>query len=64
MNYQLLHGDVITHLCTLPSESVNCVVAGPPYWGLRDYRIAPSIWGRRAGCCLLLTIEVPGRRPG
>lgn len=30
-------GDALTVLKTLPSESVNCVVTSPPYYGLRDY---------------------------
>ncbi len=28
-------GDVREVLVTLPSESVNCIVTSPPYWGLR-----------------------------
>jgi DNA modification methylase len=28
----------------LPSESVQCCVTSPPYWGLRDYGIPPSVW--------------------
>jgi DNA modification methylase len=31
----------------LADESVQTVVTSPPYWGLRDYGIAPSIWGGR-----------------
>lgn len=29
----------------LQDKSVQCVVTSPPYWGLRDYGVAPSIWG-------------------
>jgi DNA modification methylase len=29
----------------LPDESVHCVVTSPPYWGLRDYGLEPSVWG-------------------
>ncbi len=29
----------------LPDESVDCVVTSPPYWSLRDYGIASTIWG-------------------
>jgi DNA modification methylase len=29
----------------LEDESVHCVVTSPPYWGLRDYGIEPSVWG-------------------
>src|SRR5919206_2650792 len=33
----ILTGDVRRVLPTLPSDSVDCVVTSPPYWGLRDY---------------------------
>lgn len=29
---------------------VQCVVTSPPYWGLRDYGIEPSIWGGDPAC--------------
>jgi len=29
----------------LPTESVHCVILSPPYWGLRDYRLPPLVWG-------------------
>lgn len=29
----------------LSDKSVNCVVTSPPYWGLRDYGLPPSVWG-------------------
>jgi DNA modification methylase len=29
--------DALTFLKTLPSESINCCVTSPPYWGLRAY---------------------------
>ena len=42
--YRILEGDVMEMLRTLPDESVQCCITSPPYWGLRDYQIAPSIW--------------------
>jgi site-specific DNA-methyltransferase (adenine-specific) len=39
----LLEGDVSNVLRFLPSESVQCVVTSPPYWGLRDYGIEGQI---------------------
>ena len=48
--YKLLQGDVLEMLATLPDESVQCVVTSPPYWGLRDYKIPPSIWDGEAEC--------------
>jgi DNA modification methylase len=37
MSYQILNGDALTMLGTLPDASVHCCVTSPPYWGLRDY---------------------------
>ena len=37
MNYEIKQGDCLEVLKTLPSESVNCCITSPPYWGLRDY---------------------------
>lgn len=31
------HGDCREILPTLDSESIQCCVTSPPYWGLRDY---------------------------
>jgi DNA modification methylase len=46
---QLLHGDALTMLRTLPAESVQTCITSPPYWGLRDYGTAT--WeGGEAGC--------------
>ena len=35
----------------LQDESVQTVVTSPPYWGLRDYGIAPQVWGSEDPCC-------------
>lgn len=40
---QVLHGDSLTILRTLPEESVQCVVTSPPYWGLRDYGVSGQL---------------------
>lgn len=39
----IIEGDALTVLRRLPSESVQCSVTSPPYWGLRDYNIADQI---------------------
>lgn len=41
----LYGGDCRGVLAELPAESVDCIVTSPPYWGLRDYGIEPSVWG-------------------
>jgi site-specific DNA-methyltransferase (adenine-specific) len=40
---RLLQGDVKEALRILETDSVQCVVTSPPYWGLRDYEIAGQI---------------------
>jgi site-specific DNA-methyltransferase (adenine-specific) len=37
MTTQILNGDCIEMMKTLPDKSVNCCVTSPPYFGLRDY---------------------------
>jgi DNA modification methylase len=40
MSYQLLQGDCVEVMRTLPAGSVQCCVTSPPYFGLRDYGTA------------------------
>ena len=40
---QIICGDVLEVLRTLPSESVDCCITSPPYWGLRNYGIEGQI---------------------
>jgi DNA modification methylase len=35
----ILHGDVLDKLKEIESESIQCVVTSPPYWGLRNYQM-------------------------
>lgn len=34
---KILCGDALTVLKSLPSDSINCCITSPPYYGLRDY---------------------------
>jgi DNA modification methylase len=34
----------------LRDRSVQCIVTSPPYWGLRDYGIEPTVWDAVPGC--------------
>lgn len=43
MNLTILQGDCLASLRELPSESVNCCVTSPPYFGLRDYGVDGQI---------------------
>jgi len=47
---ELVIGDALECLRELPADSVDCCVTSPPYWGLRDYKIPPSVWGGDPDC--------------
>lgn len=44
-NAVLYQGHALGVLKGLPSESVDCAITSPPYWGLRTYKTEPQIWG-------------------
>ena len=50
LTWRVLLGDVRERLADLPDASAQCVVTSPPYWGLRDYKLTPTVWGGKAGC--------------
>jgi len=47
---EVIHSDALTALRTLPDESVQTCVTSPPYWGLRDYGLAPAVWDETVEC--------------
>ncbi len=49
-SHLLLNSDALKALGGLEEESVDCVVTSPPYWGLRDYKLVPLVWGGHVGC--------------
>lgn len=40
---EILQGEALVQLRTLPDECVHTVVTSPPYWGLRDYGVAGQL---------------------
>ena len=40
MNRTIFQGDVLEKLAEIESESIDCIISSPPYWGLRDYGTA------------------------
>jgi len=42
-NTRLILGDSIDVLKQFPSNSINCIITSPPYWGLRDYNVIHQI---------------------
>jgi len=43
VKHEILCGDVLDGLRSLPDGSVQCVVTSPPYWGLRNYGVEGQI---------------------
>lgn len=35
----ITHGDIRNVIHDIPTESVQCVITSPPYWGVRDYEV-------------------------
>jgi len=44
-NSMIYQGHALNVLRELESNSVDCVITSPPYWGLRSYKTEPIIWG-------------------
>jgi DNA modification methylase len=40
----IINDCALSALRTLRSNSVDCIITSPPYWGLRDYGIPPTDW--------------------
>src|ERR1700681_3626170 len=66
----IIQGDALAVLRAMPAGSVHCCVTSPPYWGLRDYGVQPSVWGGDPGCAhrygeILPPAKAgPGNKPG
>ena len=43
-------GNSLEILKSLKSNSIDCCVTSPPYWGLRDYGLPKSLWGGEPDC--------------
>ena len=48
--FRIVRGDALSVLKRIPDGSISCCVTSPPYWGLRDYKLEPIVWGGKAGC--------------
>ena len=65
MTVKLLQGDALTVLRTLPTASVHCCVTSPPYFGLRDYGLPPTIWDDPGDCVHVWDTSIrPGQSGG
>lgn len=46
----IICGHVLSILRKIPSDSIDCAVTSPPYFGLRSYNTVPQIWGGNPKC--------------
>jgi len=51
--------DCLSGLKQLPDESINCCVTSPPYYGLRDYGLAPLKWPEITYSILGFKVNIP-----
>lgn len=49
-NNKIYQGHVLNVLKEMASESVQCCITSPPYWGLRDYNLPSQIWDAKENC--------------
>jgi DNA modification methylase len=47
---EILQGNALEVLAGLPDAHFHCCVTSPPYWGLRDYKSPPTVWGGDPDC--------------
>ncbi len=60
----LRRGDALALLREVPDATVDCVATSPPYWGLREYAEAETVWGGEEGCEHVWGDGVPGDNRG
>ena len=47
---KLIIGNCLDVLRGMDAESIDVCVTSPPYWGLRDYKSEPVVWGGNPDC--------------
>jgi len=48
---RIIHGNALSVLKKLPSNSVDCVITSPPYWAKRDYgKETYTVWSGDPNC--------------
>ena len=47
---EVVQGDCIEVMRTIPDQVIQTCITSPPYWGLRDYGIDPIVWGGKKRC--------------
>ena len=44
-NYEIIEGDSLESLKSIPDDSIDCCITSPPYYGLRDYGTGEWVGG-------------------
>jgi len=47
---KILEGNAFRRAIDIPEGSISMIMTSPPYWGLRDYKTEPQIWGGNDEC--------------
>ena len=47
---ELKIGNILDRIKEMPDNSIDCIVTSPPYYGLRSYKGAETIWGGNPEC--------------
>jgi len=50
MTVKIINEHVLSALKKLPDESVDCIITSLPYYGLRSYKGAETVWGGDTNC--------------
>jgi DNA modification methylase len=64
LSARILSGDALDVLTTLPAGLAQACITSPPYWGLRDYGVAPRVWDGDPGCRHRWDSDAAGPRGG
>jgi DNA modification methylase len=59
--YEILQGNALKLLRSLPADIIQCCVTSPPYWGLRSYGTEPQEWGGTPDCTHEWELTAPRR---
>jgi len=47
---RIIQGNALDILKQIPDNNIDCIITSPPYWGLRIYQEADSIWDGNKSC--------------
>ena len=50
MKHVLINKNILEALKGIPDESIDCIVTSPPYYGLRSYKGAETVWDGDENC--------------